>query len=124
MGGFGALRLGAANGDRVAAAAGLSSITHVTQMDRFGASLADRGVLPGQEAVIDTVLAHRRSLPRLHLDCGTDDLLISHNRELHQQLNESHVDHEWVEHEGRHEWAYWERHLPAALRFVRNALEG
>ena len=54
----------------------------------------------------------------MRLDCGTDDLLIGQNRDLHRQLDELGVDHEWVEQPGSHEWPYWRRHLPAALEFV------
>jgi enterochelin esterase-like enzyme len=123
MGGFGALRLGAfAGSGRVAAAAGLSSITHLDQMPLFGADLSEAGVTPGQESVLDAILAGRGRLPRLHIDCGRDDLLIEHNRELHRALSDEAVDHQWVEHEGGHDWTYWQTHLPAALRFASGAL--
>jgi S-formylglutathione hydrolase FrmB len=123
MGGFGALRLAAADASgRVVAAAGLSSITAIEQMALFGvhplpvvAGASDRSVI----AAIDA----RTSLPpHLYLACGRDDLLIEHNRALHEALVARHCAHTWVEDEGTHEWDYWRRHLPAALEFVGSAL--
>jgi putative tributyrin esterase len=118
MGGFGALRLAAVAGPRVVAAAGLSSITALDQLRIFGASPPEPVGEPTDESVLAAALANRDTLPALRFDCGTTDLLIEHNRQLHADFARHGIEHEWTEHDGSHEWPYWRRHLPAALEFV------
>ena len=117
MGGFGALSLGASYGDRLHAVAGMSSITDFSQMEIFVGSL-DRYVIDdGRRSVLESMVAHRDRLPRIRIDCGTDDLLISQNRQLHEALREHGIAHSWHEYPGAHDWAYWHAHLGDAIRF-------
>jgi S-formylglutathione hydrolase FrmB len=117
MGGFGALSLGALYGDRLHAVAGMSSITDFSQMEIFVGSL-DRYVIDnGRRSVLGSILAHRDRLPKIRIDCGTDDLLVAQNRQLHEALCEHGIAHSWNEYPGAHEWAYWHAHLGEAIRF-------
>lgn len=121
MGGFGALHLGVTRPDRVAAAAGMSSITSLDDLAIFGATPPDPLARPWDHSVIAAVRAHGERptpLPPLHLDCGTDDVLIEQNRALHRDLTAAGVPHEWIERPGRHEWAYWRRHLGEVLAWI------
>ena len=43
-------------------------------------------------------------LPRLRVDCGTDDFLIEDNRTFNRQLVDAGVDHQYVEYPGSHTW--------------------
>lgn len=117
MGGFGALTLGAWNADRVAAVAGMSSITDFDQMALFVGALDAYRIADDRRSVLGSMLANRTSLPRIRVDCGSDDLLIAHNRGLHDALTAADIEHSWSEYPGEHEWAYWHRHLPEAIRF-------
>lgn len=63
-----------------------------------------------------------KGLPQLALDCGIDDLLIEDNRRLHDELTAGGVAHSYDESEGAHEWPYWQRRLPVALRFFADRL--
>ena len=117
MGGFGALRLAAVAHGRVAAAAGLSSITEIAQLALFGADVPDVPT-DADRSVLEAVRSNRGSVPPLWIECGDDDLLIAPNRRLHDELTQAGVEHRWTERSGRHEWAYWRTHLPAALEFV------
>ncbi|MCZ7645395.1 MAG: esterase family protein [Planctomycetota bacterium] len=68
---------------------------------------------------------HKRAgtrLPKLRIDCGLDDHLITHNREFHAYLEKLGVAHEYSEHPGVHNWDYWEEHIQPALRFHARAL--
>lgn len=56
-------------------------------------------------------------LPRLRLDCGTEDFLLDDNREFHRLLAEAGVPHEYHELPGAHDWDYWDREIQPALRF-------
>lgn len=125
MGGFGALRLAATDDSgRVVAAAGLSSITAIEQLSLFGVDPLPEVSGSSDRSVVAAIDERVRPLPRLYLACGRDDLLIEHNRALHEALVARRVVHEWIEDDGGHEWAYWRRHLPAALEFVGSSLRG
>lgn len=62
--------------------------------------------------------ADRATLPALRLDCGVDDFLIEDNRELHTELERLGIPHEYAEHPGVHDWAYWDLHIQDTLAFV------
>ena len=122
MGGWGALLLGAQHGDRVRAVAGMSSITEFAQMRYFVGDISGYDVAEADTSVLQAILTHRDRLPGLHFDCGETDPLIEPNRALHTALEAAGVEHSYAEHPGGHEWAYWERHLGDALRFVTRYL--
>lgn len=62
-------------------------------------------------------MCETKGLPPLALDCGVDDFLIDDNRRLPDELTAGGVAHSYGESEGGHEWPYWRRRLPVALRF-------
>ncbi len=62
-----------------------------------------------------------KPLPALHIDCGSEDFLLDHNRRFHALLDRLGIAHTYVEHPGAHGWDYWDRHIPAALRFHAQA---
>ena len=87
MGGFGALLLGARNGDRVRAVAGMSSITDFSQMRFFVGDISGlRRRRTRTRSVLDAMIANRDRLPAIHFDCGETDPLIEPNRALHAAL--------------------------------------
>lgn len=57
------------------------------------------------------------TLPRLYLDCGTEDYLLDANRALHATFEEMNVPHTYREHPGAHEWDYWDEHIREAIAF-------
>lgn len=120
MGGYGALRLGAKYADRFNGISGHSSITDYDQLGLFVEHLPDPA--PGQTreelSVAHWMIRNRSGLPPVRFDCGVDDLLIQHNRALHEQLEAKGIPHVYEEFEGRHSWAYWEDHLKDTLRFL------
>lgn len=56
-------------------------------------------------------------LPKIHIDCGTDDYLLSHNRQLHNTLTQLKIPHHYIEYPGAHTWDYWDTHIPESLEF-------
>ncbi|MFB3892203.1 MAG: alpha/beta hydrolase [Phycisphaerae bacterium] len=52
------------------------------------------------------------------LDCGTEDHLIEDNRRFHAHLTKIGFAHEYAEHPGEHNWAYWDLHIQETIRFV------
>lgn len=120
MGGYGALRLGAKYPEVFRSFSGLSSITEFSQMALF--------LEPGEyekltklamihENVLDCILANKERLTHFYFDCGREDLLIEFNRKLHSRLLENNIQHTYVEHDGAHQWIYWQMHIEESLRF-------
>jgi S-formylglutathione hydrolase FrmB len=66
---------------------------------------------------LETLKHNRDRLPPLRFDCGTEDQLIEHNRELSRGLEEAGIAHTYEEFPGAHSWPYWETHLAYMLRF-------
>lgn len=119
MGGYGALRLGAKFPTKYKAISGHSSITHKNQMHLFveeAESNYDQEH-PEDEGVFELLLKNKENLPSIRFDCGSEDLLIEHNRELHRGLNKENILHIYQEFKGGHEWPYWEEHIKKSLLF-------
>ena len=120
MGGYGALRLGAKYPEVFTSFSGLSSITAFDQLALFlehGKENALFDVVHHRENVLECMLNNQKKIPLFRFDCGTEDLLIDYNRQLHTTLDETHIPHIYVEHIGAHEWVYWRDHIEDSLLF-------
>ena len=125
MGGFGALRLGAkypfhkeSFGSLFKAFSGLSSITHFNQIGEFVSDfkqLQDDAL--EQDGVLDWLLKNKDILPPFRFDCGSEDILIEHNRKLHHDLEKHQIPHFYQEFSGGHSWDYWAEHISETLLF-------
>jgi putative tributyrin esterase len=123
MGGFGAMRLAGKYPRRITAAAALSTVTDVAQLDglieerRVGWSeaAADRSILAALVGATD-------ALPPLRLACGRDDPYLDANRALHRALQQVGITHQYAEGEGGHDWPYWTTALDDTLRFFGQLL--
>jgi S-formylglutathione hydrolase FrmB len=56
-------------------------------------------------------------LPKLRIDCGTEDFLLDQNRAFHAHLDALNIPHEYEEFPGGHDWAYWDAHVREAVAF-------
>lgn len=63
-----------------------------------------------------------KALPFLYLDCGTEDFLITNNRDFSALLIEKKVAHEFRELPGTHSWPYWDRQVQEVLRLAARTL--
>jgi putative tributyrin esterase len=118
MGGFGALRLAGKYPHKFRAAGGHSSITRFDQFSLFVEEPLERYGCPAEDrSVFETLRLNRNRLPPLRFDCGTEDPLIEHNRELTRELEQAGIAHTYAEFPGGHSWPYWETHLADMLRF-------
>jgi enterochelin esterase-like enzyme len=123
MGGFAALRLAGKYPQRILAAAGHSSLTEVAQLDALIAeSRADWSPTQEDSSVIAALRRAAVPLPPLRMDCGLDDPFLAANRQLHGQMQDAGIAHEYAEHDGGHDWSYWTRHLEDTLRFFGKIL--
>lgn len=121
MGGYGALRLGAKYPTLFKGFSGLSSITHFEQLGQFVEDFEQlKSVASEQDGVVEWMLVNKDKLPPFRFDCGKKDILIEHNRELHQSLKNHQIPHQYDEFGGGHSWNYWKKHIARTLLFFHN----
>ena len=76
----------------------------------------------GWRARDPATLARRASargpLPAIGFDVGRDDRFLARNRAFARALDSLGVRYDYVEHPGRHDWAYWRAHLPESAAWL------
>jgi len=115
MGGYGAMRLGLKYPDRFASIWAHSSAFHIN--DVVPIDLLDEGGLEDANVYLhaDRMKASGANPPVISFDCGVDDELIGHNRDLHAHLTRLGIAHDYAEHPGAHTWEYWDEHVQGAI---------
>ncbi|TMM58424.1 esterase family protein [Maribacter algarum] len=122
MGGFGALRLGIKYSEKFKAISAHSAITEIEQMPLFVEEFKENYVQEDERenSVLGVIEKYGDNLPKIRFDCGSDDELISYNRELHSRLNTSYIEHTYEEFSGGHEWSYWQKHIKKTLLYFNS----
>jgi S-formylglutathione hydrolase FrmB len=125
MGGYGALRVALAYPDRYESAnshsgalLGPTMSRGVMTEDEYRLTFGPK--LEGSEHDLSVLARQAKTLgqlPRLRIDCGTEDHLLPANRLVHQQLTDLGIEHEYAEFPGEHNWDYWDTHIVEALAF-------
>lgn len=125
MGGYGAVKLGIKHHEMFASVnshSGAVGIFHDPERVKtlgdeftriFGKTPTDG---PDDPFALVKSVDHGR-LPKLRIDCGTEDFLLEQNRAFHKHLDDLHVAHEYAEFPGAHDWAYWDKHVQEAVAF-------
>jgi S-formylglutathione hydrolase FrmB len=54
----------------------------------------------------------------ISLDCGSEDFFVQVNRNLHQQLLDQQIVHNYEEHPGKHTWKYWKEGIERQMKFI------
>ncbi len=142
MGGYGALRTGLLYPQVFGFAGGLSSALLTQSIE----NAIDERVFFRRREFLETVfgcelnriektehdvmeLSHRLlakvesgeellQMPKLYLACGEQDGLLPLSRLLHEDWEKLGIEHRYEEHEGNHEWAFWEWGLGQILEFL------
>jgi putative tributyrin esterase len=130
MGGYGAMRLALGYPQKYVSANSHSGALLGPNLDRGILSVDEFQQIVGERykgSKHDLAeLARRASaggeLPKLRIDCGSEDFLLEDNRAFHRSLVEMKVAHEYEEFPGNHNWDYWEIHVQEALRFHAGVL--
>ncbi|WP_396633938.1 alpha/beta hydrolase [Maribacter sp. R86514] len=123
MGGYGALSLGAKYSDKFSAISAHSAITKLEEMELFVEEpLSDYTENATQPNVVDIITDNKTTLPPLRFDCGKADQLINGNRDLHAQLTELRIPHEYTEFSGGHQWEYWQEHVRKTYLFFNASI--
>ena len=132
MGGYGALKAVLTYPERYCGCAALSGALDITRKNRnynlnewksiFGFELESALELEGTKHDIFHLLrqavAEGKQLPQLFMWCGTEDSLITVNRDYHQLLTELGVAHHYEESAGAHNWRCWDEHIEDALNYL------
>lgn len=82
--------------------------------DRLGKSWYENSI----PKIVATKSAEDLKKVRYWIDCGDDDFLIKGNCNLHIQLREKNVPHEFRVRDGVHNWVYWRTGIVDALKFI------
>ena len=59
-----------------------------------------------------------KEFPKMFIWCGTEDSLITPNRDFSKLLCELGVEHKYLESEGDHSWKWWDLHIRDGLKFL------
>ena len=58
---------------------------------------------------------------KIYFDCGDDDFLTLGNAELHKELIDRKIPHEYRVRDGGHTWEFWRESLPVGLKFISDS---
>jgi S-formylglutathione hydrolase FrmB len=125
MGGYGAMRIGLGYPDRFCSITAHSgALMHGTRKWTRPGQEFERRIFGRLPAGTDHDLVHLAKkakrdgkLPRIRIDCGTEDFLLEANRQCHSLLTHAGIAHEYEEFPGAHTWDYWDHHIQRALAF-------
>lgn len=125
MGGYGALKFGLKYPDRFALAGSFSGALDAARFDvkMFGSGW--KVLTDSIDAVYGPMGSKTRAendlfkmieeikpetvgkLPFIYLDCGTEDILITSNRDFATALLQKKIPHEFTQRPGKHDWDFW-----------------
>ncbi|MFQ5808026.1 MAG: alpha/beta hydrolase, partial [Armatimonadota bacterium] len=127
--GYGAMKIGLKYPDRfcsVTSHSGVHALFHNKPADDIDPALRkglpDENALRRNDPFWLAVQLSAHKAPAIRIDCGLDDGLLDHNRQLHEHLTNLGIEHEYHEFPGAHNWPYWDEHIQEAIAFHCNVL--
>ena len=136
MGGYGAIRNGLKYAENFGCVIGLSAaLVHDTWKDAdnsapiftfrrnyyeaiFGEYDKVKGSDTDPKALLLKLKEEGRPVPKMYLCCGTEDGLVTANRDFRDFLNENGVDLTYVEGPGKHDWVFWDTYIKKVLDWL------
>ena len=136
MGGYGAIRNGLKYAENFGCVIGLSAaLVHDTWKDAdnsapiftfrrnyyeviFGEYDKVKGSDKDPKALLLKLKEEGRPVPKMYLCCGTEDGLVTANRDFSDFLNENGVDLTYVEGPGKHDWVFWDTYIKKVLDWL------
>ena len=70
------------------------------------------------ETLVRKLKAAGKKIPDIYMACGTEDFLLSANREMHRFLQKEKVPHEYHEAPGNHNSAFWAEHIAYIVKWM------
>lgn len=136
MGGYGAIRNGLKYAENFGCVIGLSAaLVHDTWKDAdnsapiftfrrnyyeaiFGEYDKVKGSDKDPKALLLKLKEEGRPVPKMYLCCGTEDGLVTANRDFRDFLNENGIDLTYVEGPGKHDWVFWDTYIKKVLDWL------
>lgn len=136
MGGYGAIRNGLKYAENFGCVIGLSAaLVHDVWKDAdnsapiftfrrnyyeaiFGEYDKVKGSDKDPKALLLKLKEEGRPVPKMYLCCGTEDGLVTANRDFRDFLNENGVDLTYVEGPGKHDWVFWDTYIKKVLDWL------
>lgn len=128
MGGYGAFKLALRNPDKYAAAASISGVLDIVNLDRtkvnvdYDAIFGEHKKLSGSDEDIfhlaGKVFSSTGPKPRLYQCCGTEDFLYGDNIRFRDFCRKLQLECTYEEELGAHEWGYWDKKIPRVLEWL------
>lgn len=136
MGGYGAIRNGLKYAENFGCVIGLSAaLVHDAWKDAdnsapiftfrrsyyeaiFGEYDKVKGSDKDPKALLLKLKEEGRPVPKMYLCCGTEDGLVTANRDFRDFLNENGVDLTYVEGPGKHDWVFWDTYIKKVLDWL------
>lgn len=136
MGGYGAIRNGLKYAENFGCVIGLSAaLVHDTWKDAdnsapiftfrrnyyeavFGEYDKVKGSDKDPKALLLKLKEEGKPVPKMYLCCGTEDGLVTANRDFRDFLNENGVDLTYVEGPGKHDWVFWDTYIKKVLDWL------
>lgn len=110
MGGAQALRIG------------LNHLDQFAYLGVFSPAITIKNTTTDYDGILTDAAKINQKLHLLWIGIGTDDFLHEPVKESHEKLQESGIDHVWVESSGAHVWTVWRKYLADfAPRLFQNA---
>lgn len=123
MGGYGALRIGTKHCRKFTAIAAHSAATGPEPLERLTGDPTSYAIgLPEELEILHWAKHNRQHLPPIRFDCGRDDFLFENNCDLHEKFKAAGIAHEYVIHDGAHDWDYWEAHIRETFIFFEGVM--
>lgn len=131
MGGFGAMRNGLKYHDTFGAIISFSGVLQIFEALETTPNQANEPFLKGifgdlnkavksdnNPSVLAKALAKKEVLPNVYIACGTEDSLITHNRNFRDLLEESGFHVTYEEGPGDHNWDFWDTYIKKAIDWL------
>ena len=113
MGGHGALLLCLKHQDTFGAAGSMSGVADLrmnvnqAKIDVLGEYSQNRSAWDENSVIYNLNRVHRKRIPAIIFDCGTEDRLLRANEKLHQEMLDMLLPHEYIVRPGGHNHPYW-----------------
>ena len=113
MGGHGALLLCLKHQETFGAAGSMSGVADLRmnvnkgKIDVLGEYFQNRSAWDENSVIYNLNRVHRKRIPAIIFDCGTEDHLLRANEKLHQEMLDMRLPHEYITRPGGHSHKYW-----------------
>ena len=129
MGGHGALTIAADYPDRFGAAGSMSGVLDLRPFYKkwnLTRKLGDYSIFPDnwyKYSFVGKISKLKDSGLAILIDCGMDDPFFEVNKEIHNDLVNNEIPHDFFIRPGGHSWDYWKNALPYHLLFFQKYFE-